>query len=126
MQVLIVDGANVVGATPNGWWRDRAGAAVRLHHRLLVADTSYERIVLVLEGKAKAGIPKGRDGHLVTVHAPRDGDSEILAQTKEAIGGGDQVVVITADRALQAQVEFAGARTMSPSWLLALLTPHPS
>jgi len=121
MQVLIVDGANVVGATPNGWWRDRAGAAVKLHHRLLVADTSYDEIFLILEGKAKAGVPKGRDGHLHTIHAPRDGDSEILSQTKQALAGGSRVVVITADRALQSQVEYAGAQTMSPSWLLSLL-----
>ena len=31
---LIVDGANVVGSRPDGWWRDRAGAAVRLHDKL--------------------------------------------------------------------------------------------
>src|ERR1700761_4688285 len=28
---IIVDGANVVGSRPDGWWRDRAGAAGRLH-----------------------------------------------------------------------------------------------
>ena len=31
---VIVDGANVVGSRPDGWWRDRAGAAVRLHDEL--------------------------------------------------------------------------------------------
>jgi hypothetical protein len=31
---IIVDGANVVGSRPDGWWRDRAGAAVRLHDNL--------------------------------------------------------------------------------------------
>ena len=31
---IIVDGANVVGSRPDGWWRDRAGAAVRLHDEL--------------------------------------------------------------------------------------------
>ena len=46
--LLVVDGANVVGATPDGWWKDRAGAARRLHERLLVADTAYDEIVLVL------------------------------------------------------------------------------
>ena len=34
--VLIVDAANVVGSVPDGWWKDRAGAARRLHERLLV------------------------------------------------------------------------------------------
>ncbi|WP_307182132.1 NUDIX hydrolase [Demequina sp. NBRC 110055] len=33
-RVLIVDAANVVGARPDGWWRDRAGATSRLLERL--------------------------------------------------------------------------------------------
>ena len=71
MRVLVVDGANVVGSRPDGWWKDRAGAARRLHEALAVADTSYDVVVLVLEGAAKGGVPAGRDGHLVTVHARR-------------------------------------------------------
>ena len=118
MRVLIVDGANVVGATPDGWWRDRPGAAAKLHHRLIVADTDYDEIVLVLEGQAKAGVPAGRDGHVRTVHAPRDGDATIVAQTRAAVG---DVVVITADRLLRQRVEAAGARVMSPTWLLGEL-----
>jgi 8-oxo-dGTP diphosphatase len=31
---VIVDGANVVGSRPDGWWRDRAGAARRLRDEL--------------------------------------------------------------------------------------------
>ena len=34
-RVLVVDGANVVGSRPDGWWKDRAGAARRLHEALL-------------------------------------------------------------------------------------------
>ena len=60
----VVDGANVVGSVPDGWWKDRAGAARRLHERLLVADTSYDEIVLVLEGQAKGGVRAGRDAHV--------------------------------------------------------------
>jgi 8-oxo-dGTP diphosphatase len=32
---LIVDGANVMGSRPDGWWRDRAGAARRLRDQLI-------------------------------------------------------------------------------------------
>lgn len=120
-RVLVVDGANVVGSRPDGWWRDRAGAAARLHHRLAVADTSYDEIVLVLEGQAKAGVPRGKDGHLRTAHATRDGDSTITAEARTACERGDSVVVVTADRGLQMRVEGVGARTMSPGWLLDLL-----
>lgn len=117
-RVLVVDGANVVGATPNGWWRDRAGAAAKLHDRLLLADTPYDEIVLVLEGKAKAGLRPGRDAHVRTIHAPRDGDEAIVKAATQAVEKGDQVIVITADRMLGARSEAAGARVMSPTWLL--------
>lgn len=120
-RVLVVDGANVVGSRPDGWWRDRAGAAARLHGRLAVADTSYDEIVLVLEGQAKAGVPRGRDGHLRTVHAARDGDSSIVKEARSAQEEGHVVVVITADRALAQRVESLGCQTMSPGWLLAHL-----
>ncbi|MBU2073562.1 MAG: hypothetical protein KJ938_03910, partial [Actinobacteria bacterium] len=68
--VLVVDAANVVGARPDGWWKDRAGAARRLHEQLLVADVPGEEVVLVLEGAAKGGVKAGRDAHVRTVHAP--------------------------------------------------------
>ena len=117
-RVLVVDAANVVGSRPDGWWKNRAGAARRLHERLLVADTSYDDIVLVLEGAAKAGVKAGRDGHVRTVHAPRDGDAAIVEQASAAAARGSEVTVITADRFLRARVEGVGARAMGPGWLL--------
>jgi len=72
---LIVDANNVIGSTPDGWWRDRAGAAARLHAgivrlaasgRAILPDTEppgeavtpgqavTPGFVLVLEGAAKA------------------------------------------------------------------------
>jgi hypothetical protein len=69
---IVVDVANVMGSRPDGWWRDRAGAAVRLHAditrlagsgRAILPDergeTGTERagapgFVMVLEGAAKA------------------------------------------------------------------------
>jgi hypothetical protein len=114
-RVLVVDGANVVGARPDGWWRDREGAARRLHERLLVADLEHD-VVLVLEGRAKAGVPAGRDGHVRVVHASRDGDSEIVCQAREAAADAE-VTVVTADRLLSARVASAGD-VVGPSWLL--------
>lgn len=117
-QVLVVDGANVVGSRADGWWKDRAGAARKLHERLLVADLPYDVVVLVLEGKAKAGVKAGRDLHLRVVHAPRDGDSAIIDEVDRSVTAGHRVVVITADRVLGTRAENLGGRTMSPGWLL--------
>jgi hypothetical protein len=116
--VLVVDAANVVGSRPDGWWRDRPGAARRLHERLAVGDTPHDEVVLVLEGAAKGGVPAGRDGHLRTVHARGSGDDALVAEVRGAVGAGARVTVVTADRFLRARVEGLGATTLSPSWLL--------
>lgn len=115
--VLVVDAANVVGARPDGWWKDRAGAAERLYDGLLQADVPHDLVVLVLEGKAKAGVPTGSSAGLRVVHASKDGDSEIVRQAEAAHRNGDRVTVVTADRALAANVaQWADIRT--PTWLL--------
>lgn len=118
--VLVVDAANVVGTRPDGWWKDRAGAARRLHEQLMVADTAYDVIVLVLEGEAKGGVRAGRDAHVRTVHARGSGDDTIVAQARAAAERGDRVSVATADRALLARVA-AWATPESPTRLLAQL-----
>ena len=115
---LVIDAANVVGSRPDGWWKDRAGAARRLHEQLLVADPAYDEVVLVLEGAAKAGVRAGRDGHVRTVHAKGHGDDTILEQARLAAQRGGRVAVVTADRMLQARVQGVGAVALGPSWLL--------
>jgi len=117
-RVLVVDGANVVGARPDGWWKDRAGAARRLHDALLVADTAYDEIVLVLEGAAKGGSAAGKDAHVRVAHARGNGDDEIVARTRAAVEAGAEVTVVTADRILRGRVEALGAGSMSPTALL--------
>lgn len=115
-----MDAANVIGSRPDGWWRDRAGAALRLQERLASADLPQDEVILVLEGAAKGGRPEGQEGRVRTVHAPGAGDDTILetvvAQT--ALGDGRDVLVVTADRGLRARVEAAGAGCRGPSWLL--------
>jgi len=120
VQVLIVDGANVMGSRPDGWWRDRAAAARRLQEQLLPAALPYDEIVLILEGKARQGIPAGQDGRLRTVHASGSGDDAIVQAViaEVEIGDGREVTVATADRVLRDRVKAAGARSVSPSSLL--------
>ena len=119
MRVLIVDGANVVGSRPNGWWRDRAGAAERLHQAMAATDLGYDVVVLVLEGDAKRGRPVGEVGGIHTVHAPGSGDDTIVEQVRARTTDADDVVVVTADRALRERVAAAGGSSVGPSWLLA-------
>ena len=118
MRVLVVDAANVVGSRPNGWWRDRAGAARQLHQAITAADLDYDVVVLVLEGAAKRGQPVGEDGAVHTVHAPGSGDDAIVEQVRTRSADGDDVVVVTADRVLAERVAAAGVSSVGASWLL--------
>src|SRR5690606_30293846 len=43
---LVVDAANVVGSVPDGWWRDRAGAAERLQAQLLGLEVPADELGL--------------------------------------------------------------------------------
>lgn len=108
--MLIVDGANVVGARPDGWWRDRAGAAGRLLRGLVALG---EPAVLVLEGAARGGAPVGLTGLVEVVHAAGSGDDRIV----ELAGPGD--IVVTADRLLRERVAARGADVGGPRGLLA-------
>jgi hypothetical protein len=107
--LVVVDGANVVGSRPDGWWRDRAGAARRLYQRLLdITAVRTVDVVLVLEGAARAGVPEGQ-GPVSVVHAPASGDDEIVRQAAVAD------LVITADRELRTRV--APVPSTGPSWV---------
>jgi hypothetical protein len=117
----VIDAANVVGSRPDGWWRDRAGAAHRLAERVSAADLGYDAVVLVLEGAARRGRPAGQVGPLVTVHADGSGDDAIVAQVVAHVRTGAAVDVVTADRELRGRVADAGGGCLGPSWLWAQL-----
>jgi hypothetical protein len=114
--VLVVDAANVVGSRPDGWWHDRPAAARRLHASLVAADLGTDRVVFLLEGRARAGVPEGSTGVVVTRHAPGSGDDEIVAVCEQH--ADDEVTVVTADRGLRARAAAVGATCVGPRWLL--------
>ncbi len=119
---LVVDAANVVGSRPDGWWRDRPGAAARLVNGLVAALRAGALdgpVTVVLEGAARAGVTAGAGPlpGLAVRHAERDGDSVIAALAADLAAGGTEVVVVTADHGLRDRVRAAGARVVGPTWL---------
>lgn len=113
--LLLVDAANVVGSVPDGWWRDRAGAAARLVERLRVAGLPYD-VVVVLEGAARAGVEEGDHDGVVVVHAAGSGDDALVALAEAA---DSAVLLVSADRELGERVAALGAEVVGPRWLLA-------
>jgi 8-oxo-dGTP diphosphatase len=122
---IVVDVANVMGARPDGWWRDRAGAAVRLYgevaalaasgRAVLAEQTGPPRFVLVLEGAANAAGARIEAGptpadRVRVVLAPGHGDDAIVAVVRELPG---RRVVVTADRELRDRCAAAGAEVLA-------------
>lgn len=126
--MLIVDAANVVGSRPDGWWRDRAGAADRLIAQIeaaIGAGRLAGEVVVVLEGRAnRAGAdPDSRGGILTVVRAPASGDDRIVELAAAATADGEGVRVATADRGLIGRLQALGAEIERPKRLLQLLVP---
>lgn len=123
-QVIVVDAANVVGSRPDGWWRDRAGAARRLLVKLAALQERLHDttdIIVILEGAARAAVsgPDAPDvGTLRVVLAEGSGDDTIAAITTEAAAAGPRVTVVTADRGLRQRTDPTGAVAVGPNWLL--------
>ena len=132
----MVDVANVMGARPDGWWRDRAGAALRLSRSVvelaargvpaacmpngLPAPGAW---VLVLEGQARAAAPSLTDvpAAVRVVTAPRSGDDAIVAEVASLAAAAASCLVVTADRELRARCAALGAGVAGPGWLIELL-----
>ena len=125
--LLVVDVANVVGSVPDGWWRDRAGAAARLREALtpLAAAGLPEidapgpiDVALVVEGQAREvpGTPT-----VPVIPAESNGDDTIVELVSAEAPERDRIVVVTADRELRRRVEAAGAETLGPRTLLDAL-----
>ncbi|WP_049659150.1 NTP pyrophosphohydrolase [Kitasatospora sp. MY 5-36] len=120
LPLLVVDGANVVGSVPDGWWRDRRGAAERLRDALVaVAERGVPEhpgpleVVLVVEGAARGvdGVPGVR-----VVAAVGSGDDRIveLVRAEKTRDPARTCLVATADRELRARVGVSGATAIGP------------
>ncbi|MFJ8942201.1 NTP pyrophosphohydrolase [Streptomyces sp. NPDC102395] len=111
--LVIVDAANVIGSVPDGWWRDRRGAAERLRDRLaadgLPGHPGPAEIVLVVEGAARgiSTVPGVR-----VESAPGSGDDHIVALVSDATDR--RRLVVTADRELRRRVTELGAEVTGP------------
>lgn len=136
---IVVDVANVMGARADGWWRDRAGAALRLCEQVtelaargIAADLMPAGLpapgdwVLVLEGRARdaacdCAAAAADAGVARVVSAPGSGDDAIAGEAASAVSAGGECLVVTADRELRRRCAAAGAAVAGPGWLLGLL-----
>jgi predicted RNA-binding protein with PIN domain len=122
---IVVDGMNVIGSRPTGWWRDRQGAARDLVRRLQqLAVTTGDDVTLVLDGRPLPDLPEGDHAGIRLLYARRSGpdaaDERILALLAEEPEPGP-IRVFTSDRALRREAERLGAAVDGATVLLARL-----
>lgn len=120
--MLVIDAANVIGSRPDGWWRDRPGAARRFTDAVRTHTATgavQPPVTIVLEGQFRQGADESDIDGVSVVHADGEGDDTIA----EVAAAHDQAVVVTADRALAERVRATGARVVGPGWLLERLGP---
>lgn len=118
LPLLVVDAANVVGSVPDGWWRDRPGAATRLRDALVPVGESGlppglpgpVEVAQVVEGAARdvPSVPGVR-----VISARGSGDDQIVEVVRRE-GAGRRTVVVTADRELRDRVRAEGAEVIGP------------
>ncbi|TRW81509.1 NYN domain-containing protein [Mycolicibacterium sp. 018/SC-01/001] len=118
----IVDAMNVIGARPDGWWRDRHAAMETLVGELEAwAGAEGSDVTVVFEQPPRPPI----DSAIVTVaHAPAaapdSADDEIVRMVR-ADDHPHDIVVVTSDRTLADRVRSAGADVLAPRRFRTLL-----
>jgi predicted RNA-binding protein with PIN domain len=106
----LVDGMNVIGTRPDGWWRDRDAAMARLVDMLeRFAAESGDDVTVVFE---RAPQPPLRSSVVEVAHATKRGpdaaDFEIARRVEED-EDPRSIQVVTSDRWLADRVNAAGA-----------------
>jgi predicted RNA-binding protein with PIN domain len=106
----IVDGMNVIGSRPTGWWRDRPRAMRELVEELKAfAERSGDPVTVVLDGK-----PFDLEGgdrvavRFASRRGPNAADDDIAALVAADSDPGD-LSVVTSDGDLTRRVREAGA-----------------
>jgi predicted RNA-binding protein with PIN domain len=113
----LVDGMNVIGSRPDGWWRDRRAAMRALARDLdAFARETGEPVTVVFDGAAH-DVPAERvEVRFARRRGPNAADEDIAA-----VAAADEdpatLRVVTSDGALAAQVAAAGAEVVGSGGL---------
>ena len=117
----IVDGMNLIGSKPDGWWRDRAGAQRRLVSALArMVRLDGDDVEVVFDGQARP--PAVVTGVTVT-YAPGGPNAadRVIAAMVRAVPDPAATTVVTSDGDLVREVRSAGAGVLGVTAFRRLL-----
>ena len=106
----VIDGMNVIGSRPTGWWRDRPGAMRELVQELeAFAQRSGDPVTVVFDGKPfKLDGGDGVTVRFASRRGPNAADDDIAALVASDHDPAD-LSVVTSDGDLARRVREAGA-----------------
>jgi predicted RNA-binding protein with PIN domain len=116
---------NVIGTRPDGWWKNRRDAMVRLVDQLeRWASAEGHRVTVVFEHPTT---PPIRSSVIDVEHAPKaaanSADDEIV-RLVHAADRPQEITVVTSDSALADRVRDAGASTYAAASFRDLIDPR--
>ncbi len=101
----IIDGNNVMGSRPDGWWNDPVGAAERLTQAIAEwCRTHDDDVVVVYDGRPQARLRRLGGGNLSVDFATRSGRNaadDRIVELVEADVDPSALSVVTSDRGLR-------------------------
>lgn len=108
---LIIDGNNVIGSRPDGWWRDRAAAQRRLVEQLAAA--AGESVTVVFDGARPQGFDAPAALEVIFAgRSDRDAADDVIAALVAEAPRPERIEVVTSDAGLAARVRAHGARVL--------------
>ena len=120
---MIVDGMNVLGSRPDGWWRDRPTAMAALTRRLsALAGGEGIALNVIFDGRSHRQVAAAASGIEIgfAPGGPDAADREIL-RILRADPDPASIVVVSSDRRLRNSVKAAGAGGVASGELLRRL-----
>ncbi len=123
----VVDGMNLIGSRPDGWWRDRAGARHRLVSELALLVGPDTEVTVVFDGRpgpgeVDAAVAVGVEARFAP-GGPNAADRAIV-DLLPSLADGDEVTVVTSDVALADAVRRAGVNVEGVGAFRRLLSGH--
>jgi predicted RNA-binding protein with PIN domain len=121
----IVDGMNVIGSRPDGWWKDRGRAMLGLVERLdRWASTRGDEVTVVFERPPSTAIASSV---VEVAYAPKaaanSADDEIV-RLVQADARPQEIRVVTSDKELTNRVAGLGASVYPAATFRDLIDPR--
>jgi predicted RNA-binding protein with PIN domain len=122
ISMIVVDGSNVIGTVPDGWWRDRPAAARRLLARLqCLRSRTGSELVLVLD-VIDPELPEGAYAGVDVRYPTRRGRNAADDRIRDLVAALDdhRLEVVTSDRALAADLRSLAVVVTAKAFLTRL------